>query len=460
VPRRTTLFAAVVLSAVTASADEKNWVGGSGFWDVGANWGGSKPAASDDAYVDSGATVSVRTAGEKAARLEFGYYSTAAGSLVVEPGASLQLGYLVHASSSGSISSLTLKSNATLTTDGGQIGSYGDATASLAGILNCSSSLIVGLKGSGDVTQTAGATTIGGSLSLGPITATATGTYRLLGGTLSVARGGNDVALGEEGTGALLLGDAVGAGTLTQHGGGSGVNLKVGQFNDYGGGFTILGTGLVRGHGSVGLTGGLSLNHGKTIADGHGVDRTLSLASFSSIVNDHENVPGSASGWYAVNRGKLTLPPIAVAAGTGSYNWGESPTDAAIDLVNSVRLTLSGVSSAGTVSIALLATGRSDVAPGLPGIAIGVWDVSASTSFTSAVLRFRYDDALPPDPSALRVLQFTGGSWSDVTAALSVGNRTIDSIPVSGFSQFALVVPEPVSLALLPLAALPLRRKR
>lgn len=70
--RKTAILSVVALTAVTSSAAEKNWVGGNGFWDVGANWGGSKPTTSDDAYVDTGATVTVRTAGEQVARLEFG----------------------------------------------------------------------------------------------------------------------------------------------------------------------------------------------------------------------------------------------------------------------------------------------------------------------------------------------------------------------------------------------------
>lgn len=377
---------------------------------------------------------------------------------MLEPGASLQLDYLVHASLSGSSSGLTLQSGATLTTDGGQIGSYGDATASLAGTLNCTGSLIVGLKGSGDVTQSAGTTTLGGSLSLGPITENAVGTYRLLGGTLSIARDGNDVALGEEGSGTLLLGDAAGAGTLPQHGSGSGVNLKVGQFNDYGGGFTVLGTGLVRGYGNVGLTGALLLNHGKVIADGHGVERLLSLASFTSVDNDYENAPGHDSGWYAVGRGKLALPPVAISAGNGSYNWGESPADTTIDLVNSVRLTLAGVSSNGNLSITLLAPDRSDIPVGLPGVAVGIWDIAASTSLASATLQFRYDDALVSDPSALRVYRFDAGVWNDVTGTLYMADRIIESTAVAGFSLFAVVVPEPAMLSLLPLAALALRR--
>lgn len=87
--RRTTIIGIVALSAVSTFAAEKNWVGAGGFWDVGVNWGGTKPTASDDAYVDTGAMVTVRTAGEQASRLEFGYYNALAGSLVLEPGASL-----------------------------------------------------------------------------------------------------------------------------------------------------------------------------------------------------------------------------------------------------------------------------------------------------------------------------------------------------------------------------------
>lgn len=442
------VLVAVVLAALSplALGAERNWTGGDGFWDVPANWGGSKPTSLDEAYVDTGATVTVRTAGEQASRLELGYYNTAAGSLTITPSGGLTLGYLVLAASSDSSSHLDLQPGGVLSTGGAQIGSYGSATAMLAGTLNSSGSLIVGLKGSGNITQTSGTVSVSSDVSLAPITSSSQGIYRLYGGTLAVARG-NSVNLGGEGTGTLLLGNAAGTGTLMQTGSGSGVNLNIGQFTDYGGGFTTLGTGELRGHGNAALTGQLDLQHGKVIADGYGTDRLLTLTGFTTVVNGYENEPGHHSGWYATGKGKLSLPAIAVAAGDHAYNWGESAGDSSIDLVNSFRMAITGAGASGSLTASLLAPDHSEIAAGLPGTAIGVWDVGLSgTGFSSAVLTFRYDDLLADDPSTLRIYHHTGGVWIDVTAAVSPGTFTISTTPISSLSQFAVVVPEPGSL--------------
>lgn len=457
------LVGLLLTSLPAASAADRTWVGGDGFWDVGENWSDStKPVAGDFAYLDNGSTVTVRTA-EEAEQLNIGYFDVAGGSLVITSTGSLDSGFFLLAVSSDSTGSLEIESGGLMTVGFGQIGSYGDATAAIAGDFSSEFGFVVGLKGTGLVTQTSGVVSSGGSVSLGDIGAQ--GGYELLGGTLAVSRGDwNAINLGLGGVGSLKLGDAVGTGEVTETGTGSGVDLNIGSFVDYGGGWIVQGAGEVRGHGVVGLTGTLDLQIGKVIADGFGVDRDLDLGSMASVVNGFDNPAGSDSGWYAQSGGRLILPSLEVAQGNHAYNWGETIDDATLDLINSVQLAFDQIGDAGSLTGSLLAHDHSQVAPGLSGTAIGVWDfVLTGADFDAVTLTLRYDDSLVDDPALLRVFHHTDGSWSDITATLSLDDLTITTSAVGSLSQFAVVViPEPSAalVTLFGLGMLCLRKPR
>ena len=199
----------------------------------------------------------------------------------------------------------------------------------------------------------------------------------------------------------------------------------------------------------VGLTGALDNNRVVIAKSFDSADATLDMSSFGSVNNTEENT--SANGWYATNHGKLILPSVAVD-GDGSYNWGEASADGTIDLVNSMSVTLSGAGS-GDLDVALLATDRSDVIGDDDMTFIGVWDVSTDATFSGAVLTMRYDDALAAslsiDEADLQLFHYTGGNWVDVSGSIDTTNNWITSSSVGSFSQFAVGIPEPATLAVL-----------
>ncbi len=228
-------------------------------------------------------------------------------------------------------------------------------------------------------------------------------------------------------------------------------------------------TGVVKGYGTLGSAGGNLQMNGRVIADGYGVDRTLNMAGAPPITNTVDNPVGGTKGWYAVNHGKLTLPNLAVTAGASARNWGEDATDTSLDLVNSLRLEFTGIQSAGTLSISLLASDRADV-PEAPfaaygGTLIGIWDIVPGGGFAfgagSVDLTFRYDDALAPATKDLYVFHYTGGQWLPITSGIDLNTKTIWADGVTSFSLFAVgYIPEPASALLLALASLGTLRRR
>jgi len=330
----------------------------------------------------------------------------------------------------------------------------------------------IGSVGGGTFTQPGGTHMVTGNLTIaesGPSLSqpdtTGWGTYSLGGGSLVLQRSSSarTVYVGYRGRGTLSMGDASGTGTISEVGTGKGTNLVVKNYDH------SSTSGVVRGWGSVGLTGTLT-NNGKIIADGFGTDRDLDMSSFTKISNSLENT--TTNGWFAQNHGRLILPKITVPTGDSIRNWGESPfgttsgTDATPDLVNSLQLAFTNVRQAGDLSISLLAADRSDIPPGLPGSAIGIWDFIPSRGFLfdQVGLSFRYDDALAQVmniiESDLRVYHYVGSTWMDVTSGINLTTHWITAERITDFSMFAVAqVPEPTTLALLTLATATLLRR-
>jgi hypothetical protein len=260
-------------------------------------------------------------------------------------------------------------------------------------------------------------------------------------------------------------------------------------------GLALYSNGLFRGHGTVYVDGGL-YNAGKVIADGEGTNNDLTLARCFITQGGPEWVPAGGTdtgnpsgtaGWYAVNKGKLILPPAGdtvygywqgnppVNAGSGqTYNIGESPysnlgdarfyTDQTIDLVNSAQITFNGaIGGWGSLFGALLATNRDDVAAPPPTVTfISVHDLSTNCTFESFDLTIRYD-ALAAGfyEDTLALYHYVGGNWLDVTSGLDMTHKWITASDLTSFSQFAVgFIPEPTSLALLALGGLGVLRRR
>jgi hypothetical protein len=208
---------------------------------------------------------------------------------------------------------------------------------------------------------------------------------------------------------------------------------------------------------------------GRTVADGHGVDRTLDLSHLASIAAPRENPIDGGSGWVALNGGKLKLPSIAVLAGTEAYTWGESSDDPTLDMVNSLRVTFDEApAEAGSLSIALLSRDRDDV-PELPDghNFIGIWSMLLDgEALTDAALSIRYDEQrgkeLGLNEANYKLWAYDGEQWHRIHAGLALDNSAnlIGGHIVGDFTHVGVSAPEPAGLLLATLGGLLLARRR
>ena len=236
------------------------------------------------------------------------------------------------------------------------------------------------------------------------------------------------------------------------------------------------GSGQVQGWGSVIGSGSSLVQNGQVIADGYGVDRALIFVGYPAVTNTIENpAAGGTNGWFACDGGRLILPKIPAARGTGTYTWGESPDDPTIDLVNSVRVTLRDARHADNIDVSLLDPGRGDV-PALPGghTFVGVWALDTGMTMPAGVdLTVRYDDGLAAslglDESALKLWQYDaagGGGWlrmdGDPTFARDTAQHLLSAHAAGSPTFFAVSAPEPGAAVplLFGAAAALLRRRR
>jgi RNA polymerase sigma factor (sigma-70 family) len=208
----------------------------------------------------------------------------------------------------------------------------------------------------------------------------------------------------------------------------------------------------IRGHGTVAL-GGVLDQSGTVVADGFGQARELSFVT-SAVTNSIENPPAGSAGWYAMNGGKLVLPPQLAAVPSGSITWGEDAADRQIDLVNSLRLSIGGVTNAGDVAISLLPVdglGERSLAatpettalamlsqPVVSAYAVDFGEVEASRVSFAA----RFDPALLEEMTGTRlagisVWAFDDGAWQKLNNTwLDRQSRIISgSIFLSGFED-------------------------
>jgi RNA polymerase sigma factor (sigma-70 family) len=303
-------------------------------------------------------------------------------------------------------------------------------------------------------------------------------------GKLLAKRGGykgvNGIEVGGQGDGTLNVGDANSTGNILATGdaaSGSAEPSLVVRGNP-------LGTGTLRGHGTVNFGGTLE-NNGWTIADGYGKGRSLDFDGFKEVINSIENpAAGGTHGWYAEAGARLALPAIHVTAGTGTYTWGESADDDVIDLVNSSRVTLYDVPRDGLLNVCLLSLDRGGIPPLPKGHTfIGVWqmDLEALTHdpatglLTSTPmdpsgmdLTVRYDDDLAAryglDENVLKLWKYQDGKWSRILDDFEryPDEHILTGHTSGGIEYYAVSAPEPGALSLLLLAggAALLRRPR
>ena len=278
------------------------------------------------------------------------------------------------------------------------------------------------------------------------------GTLNLSGGTLRVrtlGAGNSGVSTGEvwHTGGALEVGNASLGGLIVGRGNGSagiyhfGNDAQTGSIvnqTTYKNDMTIRQSagarGVFRGWGVVTLDDTL-VNNGIVIADGHGVDRTLALSSFTTLSNMIENASSETYGWYAINGGRLTLPPLTVPTGSATRNWGESADDAVPDLVNSLRFAFTGVTTGGSLSASLEALDRNDI-PAVPKGVLSVWRIEAPASMAFAALdlttRYDHEQSVAQGLDAVNFYRWNGAAWkalpSTDDSVAKTASATLDAL--------------------------------
>jgi len=316
---------------------------------------------------------------------------------------------------------------------------------------------VIGGHGHGQFLQTGG-TNVAQDVRLG-VEPGSYGEYRLEGGELVFKPGrsptgapstllSSGLQVGDQGTGVFLMGDANGTGSID-----SPYNATTGSLVVRG---SPSGVGIFRGWGRVTMNGFFELN-GQAIADGYGTDRELEFSGFRYVGSGIENpADGGTNGWFARNRGKLTLPAFRVRTGTTVYTWGEDPGDPTLDLVNSVRLTLHDVAKAGLMQVSLLSKDNSEV-PKLPTghTFIGVWKFDAgSLEHGDVDLVVRYDDGLAHElhlnENILKLWRYQDGEWirmdHDASFWRDAGQHLLGvTVPAGNFDYFAVSAPEPAT---------------
>jgi hypothetical protein len=310
------------------------------------------------------------------------------------------------------------------------------------GVLSVFNSEIIGQSGKGSFVQSGGTNQVTNGLYVG-VYGGAVGSYDLQGGRLDVDS-------------TEYIGGFGGTGTFTQSGGTNTAPTQViiGNSSSSSGTYTMTGGALLggsmivrnnadatatfQGQGTVYMTGTLT-NNGKVIADGG----TLDMSGFASVTNTIENT--TTNGWYATNQGKLILPSISVAAGDNIYNWGEASGDTTLDLVNSLRLSFTGVTTPGSLMISLLAADNPDMPSVGSGIAMNMWDFAApSLEFGSVDITFMYDDTLLSSlgilPANLTVYHYASDNmWHKfTTTSIDEVNKLVTITGASSFTGFAL----------------------
>jgi len=390
--------------------------------------------------------------------LWIGYWGCA-GSMQLDAGANLAV---TNQSNIGYAGNAVVNQNGgTFTSTGVRIGDNGSEVTyniNAGQVTAVSDGFVVGNTGASIVTmnQTSGTVTTN-QFAVGK--ATTTGIYNMTGGTINGIVYGGNFQIGAIGAGAgsvqseFNLGDATSTGTIQMA---DTASLLIDSRNS-----------MLRGWGTFDLGGAGSTaarlwNDGVVKADGYGTDRDLNLSQFNHV-ETYSTINTGTNGWYAVNGGRLLLPTVAVAAGNGSYNWGDDSYFTSTNLVNSLRVNLTGA-SAGSLSAALLADDRSDVAAHEGLAFLAVWDIDQLT-FANANLIFRYDDAkaaaLGIDQSSLNIYKLVGNAWVLLPGSVDLFSKQI-SASTDSFGMFAVgaSVPEPATLILLGIGAALLRKKR
>jgi hypothetical protein len=278
--------------------------------------------------------------------------------------------------------------------------------------------------------------------------ANVTGVYNLVSGTLNMR--GMHIGDVSNSVGTLTATSGVTITTSVSEGPNGTVAIAIGALSGSGEGNLVLQgltgnwlscviinqTGKLQGWGTLSGTA-YGIMNGKVIADGYGTDQTLNLTG-RVLTNSLPNT--TDKGWYARNHGKLLLAPVAVTAAT-TYNVGQNPNDAAINLVNSAQLVFTGLAGGGSLTGAVLAVDRPEAS--VAESKVGAWEFGlTSATFASCTLTIRYDaTVLPGRDAEFSLLHWTGSAWVGVPATIDSANHLVTASNLTELGRFMLVYP-------------------
>jgi fibronectin-binding autotransporter adhesin len=303
-----TAVAVVLALSSAAHAAVTTWTGAtSNDWNVGTNWTGGVPTASNDAFINLPG-VTLVTPGQKALSLSLGSAAAQSGSLSITTDGSTTGGLAVAGGflliGDFGTGTLTMDSGATLSAGIASIanntGSHGLATVTGAGTAWTPSSLDVGSSGTGELDVLAGGNVTAGAFNIGNDVGASgkvvvSGTGSAISGTTFVgATGGStgevDVLAGATMSGFLTIGGGTGNGSVTVSGTGSTITssgVSAGSTAAGGGAHITVSSG-----GKLTVTGSLSV--GRSAATG---TLTMNTAGTATAVtfNLGTSGPGIAS---------------------------------------------------------------------------------------------------------------------------------------------------------------------
>lgn len=268
-----------------------------------------------------------------------------------------------------------------------------------------------GYKGTGEYVQINGTNALSNGLSLG-LETNSTGRYILQTGVVIAAAYQQTFRIGTFGSGSMLLN----GGTVSMA---NGSKLVVRGAES--------GTGVLRGWGDFAVADHTPyvVNNGLIVADGGGATNDLNLTDFSYATNSLANGATGTNGWYAVNKGRLRYPRAWLTDSLPERGQGIAPAALQNDLVNSIRLSFTGIAASGYLRGELYAADRDDIPPGLPSgyeSLIGAWRLPMDVSFGTVSLRVRYDRSAVSETDRVRLYRYnktTGWNVVGVTDGAS-----------------------------------------
>jgi hypothetical protein len=182
------------------------------------------------------------------------------------------------------------------------------------------------------------------------------------------------------------------------------------------------------------------VNSGAVVYD-PSLDIEGGASDFNRLVVVADAIPGLVGGVGQVTR---LIIPFNAASVTAPVTTG---TNVTVDLGSQVDITFSSVSSGGTATALLVLPGSVPAPPTNFQIVGGTsYDITTDAGFTGNVqVCIGYDPAtITVAEQLLRLLHYSGGTWTDITSSVDTVNKKVCGL-TSSLSIFAVFEPVPFS---------------